>query len=81
MSQNPKFKYEDWGPTFMSFIFIKTVMGHMWLSLGEDAFVGSKAPDTPVVTLDGKKTNIYNFMKGGSVICLFYITETMVGHT
>lgn len=64
MTQNPKFKYEDWGPTFATLTFVKTVLGHIWLSLGDEAFVGKTAPDTPLVTLDGTKRRLHDFFKG-----------------
>lgn len=64
MPQNPKFKFEDWGPTFMSWTFIKTVAKHAWISLGEEAFVGHKAPDSTVITMDKQRTTILNFLNG-----------------
>lgn len=64
MTQNPKFKYEDWGPSFFSPVFIKTVISVNWCSLGLEAFEGYAAPDTALFTLDGEKTSIHRFLKG-----------------
>ncbi|XDV49267.1 hypothetical protein PO909_018549 [Leuciscus waleckii] len=65
MTQNPKFKYEDWGPSFFSLAFIKTVLSVNWCSLGLEAFEGFAAPDTALFTLDGQKTSIHRFLKDG----------------
>uniref|UniRef100_A0AAY4BDJ7 Iodothyronine deiodinase n=1 Tax=Denticeps clupeoides TaxID=299321 RepID=A0AAY4BDJ7_9TELE len=64
MSRNPKFRYEDWGPTFMTWTFVRTVAVNLWTSLGQDAFVGEKAPDSALITLDGHKKSVYSFLKG-----------------
>lgn len=71
MTQNPKFRYEDWGPTFFSLRFIKTVLSVNWCSLGLEAFEGHAAPDTAIFTLDGQKTSIHRFLKG--IVNVFFI--------
>ncbi len=72
MTQNPKFRYEDWGPTFFSLTFIKTVLSVNWCSLGLEAFEGHAAPDTALFTLDGQRTSIRSFHKGNVIVSAFY---------
>ena len=64
MTQNPKFRFEDWGHSFKTFCFLKTIFNHIWISLGQEAFVGWEAPDSQVVTLEGKTSTILKHLNG-----------------
>ncbi|GCB76503.1 hypothetical protein scyTo_0015503, partial [Scyliorhinus torazame] len=63
MTQNPKFKYEDWGPTFFSLRFVKTVARSLIMNCADEAFKGSPAPNTRVVDLENKEHKVLDFVK------------------
>ncbi|NXF94412.1 IOD1 deiodinase, partial [Eubucco bourcierii] len=62
MNQNPKFSYENWGPTFFSFKYLLFVLKVKWKRLEDEAFEGNPAPNTPVVTLRGEVCHLLDFM-------------------
>lgn len=72
MTQNPKFRYEDWGPAFFSLAFIKTLFFVNWCSLGLEAFEGHSAPDSALITLDRQKTSVHRFLKGNRPLVLSF---------
>ncbi|NWX37662.1 IOD1 deiodinase, partial [Notiomystis cincta] len=62
MNQNPKFSYENWGPTFFSLKYLLFVLKVKWKRLEDEAFEGHPAPNTPVVTLGGEERHLLDFM-------------------
>lgn len=64
MTQNTNFNFEDWALTFGSMNSIKAVCRDLWLSLGQEAFEGAEAPDSPVVLMNGVKSSIGKFVRG-----------------
>ncbi|KAE8610270.1 hypothetical protein XENTR_v10012068 [Xenopus tropicalis] len=61
---DPKFQYEDWGPTFFTYKFLRSVLEIMWLRLEDEAFVGHSAPNTPVIDLNGELHHIWDYLQG-----------------
>uniref|UniRef100_A0A3P9ING5 Iodothyronine deiodinase n=1 Tax=Oryzias latipes TaxID=8090 RepID=A0A3P9ING5_ORYLA len=72
MTHNPRFRYEDWGPTFLSAVFIKEAIANICRSIKQEAFVGGVAPDSPVITMGAERTSILSFMKGGRPLVLSF---------
>lgn len=70
MTQNPKFKYEDWGPTFFTLEFVKTTFKHLLVSMGDEAFKGAFAPNTRVIDFDNKEHNVLDFLKDNRPLVL-----------
>lgn len=64
MNQNPKFSYENWGPTFFSFQYLLFVLKVKWRRLEDEAHEGRPAPNTLVVALNGEMQHLFSFMRG-----------------
>ncbi|KAL7884554.1 hypothetical protein AOLI_G00073240 [Acnodon oligacanthus] len=64
MSLNPRFRYEDWAPSFTTPRFLEAVLRGCWSCLGDSAFVGHRAPDCPLITLEGGRTSVHQFIRG-----------------
>ncbi|KGL76208.1 hypothetical protein N309_00884, partial [Tinamus guttatus] len=63
MNNNPKFSYENWGPTFFSFKYLLFVLKVRWKRLEDEAYEGHPAPNTPVVTSNGEVRQLLDFMQ------------------
>uniref|UniRef100_A0A6I8P7Y3 Iodothyronine deiodinase n=1 Tax=Ornithorhynchus anatinus TaxID=9258 RepID=A0A6I8P7Y3_ORNAN len=61
---NPRFAYEDWGPTFFSRQYFRFVLKAQWQRLEDRALLGEGAPDCPVVDLRGRARRIGDFARG-----------------
>ncbi|NXT72433.1 IOD1 deiodinase, partial [Chaetops frenatus] len=70
MNQNPKFSYENWGPTFFSFKYLQFVLKVKWKRLEDEAHEGHPAPNTPVVTLGGEVRHLLDFMEDNRPLIL-----------
>ncbi|NWZ84832.1 IOD1 deiodinase, partial [Poecile atricapillus] len=70
MNRNPKFSYENWGPTFFSFKYLQFVLKVKWKRLEDEAYEGHPAPNTPVVTLGGEVCHVLDFMKDNRPLIL-----------
>ncbi|GAB0193190.1 type I iodothyronine deiodinase [Grus japonensis] len=65
MNENPKFSYENWGPTFFSFKYLLFVLKVKWKRLEDEAYEGHPAPNTLVVTFNGEVRHLFDFMQDG----------------
>ncbi|NXG32827.1 IOD1 deiodinase, partial [Dromaius novaehollandiae] len=70
MNENPKFEYENWGPTFFSFNYFLFVLKVKWKRLEDEAYEGHPAPNTPVVTFNGEVRHLFNFMQDNRPLIL-----------
>ncbi|NXI54177.1 IOD1 deiodinase, partial [Chloroceryle aenea] len=70
MNTNPKFSYENWGPTFFSFKYLLFVLKVKWKRLEDEAYEGCPAPNTPVVTSNGEVCHIFDFMQDNRPLIL-----------
>ncbi|NXN51581.1 IOD1 deiodinase, partial [Rynchops niger] len=70
MNTNPKFSYENWGPTFFSFKYLLFVLKVKWKRLEDEAYEGHPAPNTPVVTVNGEVRHLLDFMRDNRPLIL-----------
>ncbi|KAH1167023.1 hypothetical protein KIL84_016195 [Mauremys mutica] len=67
---NPKFSYENWGPTFFSLKYLLFVLKVKWKRLEDEAFLGHNAPNTPVADFRGEMHHILDFMQDNRPLVL-----------
>ncbi|KAI4872260.1 hypothetical protein NFI96_007401 [Prochilodus magdalenae] len=65
MTRNPLFRYEDWAPSFTTARFLEAVLQGWWSCLGDSAFEGHRAPDCPLITPEGGRTSVHQFIRDG----------------
>ncbi|NWH66587.1 IOD1 deiodinase, partial [Geococcyx californianus] len=70
MNANPKFSYDNWGPTFFSFKYLLFVLKVKWKRLEDEAHEGCPAPNTPVVTCNGEVRHLFDFMQDNRPLVL-----------
>ncbi|KFP93944.1 IOD1 deiodinase, partial [Haliaeetus albicilla] len=70
MNENPKFSYENWGPTFFSFKYLLFVLKVKWKRLEDEAHEGQPAPNTPVVTFNREVCHLFDFMQDNRPLIL-----------
>uniref|UniRef100_A0A8C0HHC8 Iodothyronine deiodinase n=1 Tax=Chelonoidis abingdonii TaxID=106734 RepID=A0A8C0HHC8_CHEAB len=70
IATNPKFSYENWGPTFFSFKYLLFVLKVKWKRLEDAAFLGHNAPNTPVADFRGEVHHILDFMQDNRPLVL-----------
>uniref|UniRef100_K7F4T0 Iodothyronine deiodinase n=1 Tax=Pelodiscus sinensis TaxID=13735 RepID=K7F4T0_PELSI len=70
ISKNPKFSYENWGPTFFSFKYLLFVLKVKWKRLEDEAFEGHNAPNTPVADFSNEIHHILDFMQDNRPLVL-----------
>uniref|UniRef100_A0A4W3ID65 Iodothyronine deiodinase n=4 Tax=Callorhinchus milii TaxID=7868 RepID=A0A4W3ID65_CALMI len=72
MTLNPRFRFEDWGPSMFSLSSLRAVTTSIIANSGDRAFPGQPAPDTTLIDLDNTAHTIRSFIRGSRPLVLSF---------